>query len=108
MYVGKSIYINLELEEVGLVTVSQSEGVLQVVSQLSDLSDISRESSINLGLSSLSRLGEGRGRGRGIASEESVIDRGSVNTSEGNLGRGGDDVSLVDTAEGDAVGGIGA
>ncbi len=91
----------------GLVTVSKSEGVLQVVAELSNLSNVGRESGVDLGLSSLSGLSEGRGGGGGITSEEGVVDSGSVNTSKRNLGGGGDDVSLIHAAERDAVGGIG-
>jgi hypothetical protein len=42
--------------------------------------------------------------GRGLLGEESIIECvGNLNTAEVNRGRGGDDVGLVDTAEGDTV-----
>ncbi len=110
-------YVRLELDQVRSVGFAQGESGTQISTQQMNLLNICLQNSIHSILSTLS-LGGGHGSlGRfGIEQsilaflsnglltrEECIVNFGSVNTSDGHLGGCGNDVSLVHSAEGDAV-----
>jgi hypothetical protein len=73
---------------------------------LSNFRDIGGEGGIDLSLGSLSGLSSDGGLH--VSGEEGVIDGRHVNASDRDIGGGGNNIFLVDSSEGDAVGGVGS
>lgn len=107
----------LELEQVGLVGLAESELVLQEGTEELNLGDVGSEGSINLVLDSLALRGQALNGLLGgieegslglllldlLAGEEGIIDLGHIDVGQVNLGGGGDDVSLVHAAQRNTV-----
>jgi hypothetical protein len=107
-----------ELEKVGVLAVAEREGGLQIRLEVLNLLDDGDQSSINRLLQSLELLGELL-LGLSILLEESflrllclgglglleknIVNLGDINLAHVNIGGGGDDVGLVDAAEGNSV-----
>lgn len=112
-----NVCYNLELDQVWLVGFAQCESGGQISTQQLDLINISLQGGINGLLGGLSLRGSDGGLGGlGIeqslltdlaggllTGEEGIVDLGHINASSGDVGGGGNHVSLVNSAQRNAI-----